>query len=173
MKKTNFLNLILCGLFLLFVLISYFLEYDQGQQSGREFFNIIVEMLKLLPPAFMLIGLFEVWISRETVIAHLGEKSGVKAYIFALLLAGITIGGLYVAFPIAQSLHKKGASLNVIFAYLGFAGVFRIPMNVFEISCLGLPFTLVRLMVTIPLFLFIGVVMGNILKKKNYSLKKM
>lgn len=141
-------------------------------ESGKEFAQIIWEMLKLLPPAFILIGLFEVWVSRETVITHLGENSGIKAYLLALLLAGITIGGLYVAFPIAQSLHKKGASLKVIFAYLGFAGVFRIPMNVFEISCMGLSFTAVRLAVTIPLFLLIGIVMGHILKKKNYKLKE-
>lgn len=171
MKNSKLLSFILVGIFLVFVLISLFLQYDKGLQSGQEFFNIILEMLKLLPPAFILIGLFEVWISKETVITHLGEESGFKAYILALLLAGITIGGLYVAFPIAQSLQKKGASLKVIFAYLGFVGVFRIPMNIFEISCMGLPFTLVRLIVTIPLFLLIGIVAGHILKNKNYKIQ--
>ncbi|RLC24925.1 MAG: hypothetical protein DRH21_04700, partial [Deltaproteobacteria bacterium] len=65
-----------------------------------------------------------------------------------------------------------GASLKIIFTYLGFVGVFRIPMTIFEISFLGLPFTLVRLMVTVPLFLLIGIFMGTILKKRGYKLKK-
>ncbi len=172
MKRSKLINFILAGTFLVFVALSFLLEYDKGVQSGKEFFKIIIEMLKLLPPAFILIGLFEVWVSRETVITHLGEEGGFKAYLLALLLAGITIGGLYVAFPISQSLYKKGASLKVIFAYLGFAGVFRIPMNVFEISCLGLPFTMTRLMVTIPMFLLIGIVMGHVLKKKSFSIKE-
>ena len=60
--------------------------------------------------------------------------------------------------------------MKIIFAYLGFTGVCRIPMTIFEISFLGLPFTIVRLMVTIPLFLLIGILMGGILKKKNYEL---
>lgn len=173
MKKPKILNFILIGLFIVFITTSFIIKYEQGIQSANEFFKIILEMLKLLPPAFILIGLFEVWISRDTVITHLGENSGAKSYFLAFLLAGISIGGLYVAFPIAQSLHKKGASLKVIFVYLGFVGIFRIPMTVFEISCLGLPFTLVRLAVTIPLFLLIGITMGYFLKKKNYSLKKM
>ena len=170
-KNSKLINFILAGIFLIFVAVSFIIEYDKGMQSGEAFFHIIIEMLKLLPPAFILIGLFEVWISRETVIEHLGETSGIKAYFLVLFLAGITIGGLYVAFPIAQSLYKKGASLRVIFAYLGFAGVFRIPMNVFEMSCLGLPFTLTRLAVTIPLFLLIGIVMGNVLKKRDFEIK--
>ena len=170
-KNSKLINFILAGVFLIFVAVSFIIEYDKGMQSGKAFFRIIIEMLKLLPPAFILIGLFEVWISRETVITHLGESSGVKSYILVLFLAGITIGGLYVAFPIAQSLYKKGASLRVIFAYLGFAGVFRIPMNVFEMSCLGLPFTLTRLAVTIPLFLLIGIVMGEVLKKRDFEIK--
>ena len=44
-------------------------------------------------------------------------------------------------------------------------------MTIFEISFLGLPFTIVRLLVTIPLFLLNGIVLGTILEKKNYKLK--
>ncbi len=169
-KKGELISIILFVLFIAFVTLSYITNYEDGERTGLAFVNVMWEMLKILPFAFILIGLFEAWIKKETVIKHLGEQSGIKGYFWVLLLAGFSVGGLFVAFPLAETLHKKGASLKVIFAYLGFAGTFRIPMTIFEISFLGLPFTTVRLLVTIPLFLLIGIVLGTILKNRNYKL---
>jgi len=170
MKKGELISIVLFVLAVTFVIFSYATNYEDGEKTGLAFINVMIEMLKILPFAFILIGLFEAWIKRETVIKHLGDKSGIKGYFLVLLLAGLSVGGLFVAFPLAETLHKKGASLKIIFAYLGFAGIFRIPMTIFEISFLGLPFPLVRLLVTIPLFLLIGIVLGTILKKRNYKL---
>jgi len=172
MKKSKILNLVLISIFFGFIGVSYFTNYEGGVKTANAFLSVLIEMLKILPCAFILIGLFEVWIKKETIIRHLGENCGIKGYLWILLLAGFSVGGLYVAFPLAETLNKKGASLKIIFTYLGFVGVFRIPMTIFEISFLGLPFTIVRLMVTIPLFLLIGIVFGTILKKRDYKLKE-
>lgn len=170
MKKGEIITFVLFAIFALFVGVSFLINYDGGEKTGIAFADVMIEMLKILPFAFILIGLFEAWIKRETVIKHLGDESGKRGYLLVLLLAGFTVGGLFVAFPLADTLYKKGASLKIIFAYLGFAGVFRIPMTIFEISFLGLPFTVVRLLVTIPLFLLVGIVMGKVLKARNYRL---
>ncbi|MCT4648222.1 MAG: permease [Carboxylicivirga sp.] len=172
MKKGKQINWFLIISFMVFAIVSYGLGYNEGKQSAMAFIEVMLEMLKILPCAFILIGLFEVWVKKETVVKHLGDDSGIKGYLWVLLLAGFSVGGLYVAFPLAETLHKKGASLKIIFSYLGFAGIVRIPMTIFEISFLGLPFTMVRLMVTIPLMLLIGIAMGSILKKRNYRLNK-
>ncbi len=173
MKNSKLINIILFLMFLLFVGISYVLDYPKGEESGHAFMSVLIEMLKILPCAFILIGLFEVWVKKETVINHLGDKSGIKGYLWVMLLAGFSVGGLFVAFPMAETLHKKGASLKVIFTYLGFAGIFRIPLTIFEISFLGLPFTITRLLSTAPLLLFVGIIMGNVLEKKGYRLNRM
>ncbi len=160
-------------LFLTFIGLSYFFDYEQGQQTGIAFSNVMFEMLKILPAAFILIGLFEVWIKKETVMKHLGDTSGIKGYLWIILLGGFSVGGLFVALPLAETLYKKGASLKIIFAYLGISGVVRVPMTIFEITFLGLPFTIARLLVTVPLFILIGIIMGIILKNKNFEFKTM
>ena len=171
MKKKQIINILLIVLFLIFIMVSYEIGFEKGKETGKAFFDVLMEMLKILPCAFVLIGLFEVWVDKETIIKHLGDSSGAKGYFWVMLLAGFSIGGLYVAFPLAETLHKKGASLKVVFAYLGFAGIFRIPMTIFELSFLGIPFTLVRLLVTAPLFLVTGIVMGTILKKSGFEIR--
>lgn len=127
-------------------------------------------MLKILPGAFILIGLFEVWVKRETIEKHFGEESGVRGYIWAILLSGTTVGGLYVAFPVAYSLYSKGAKLSVIFTYIGAAAICRVPMAIFETSFLGIKFTAIRWLVSIPLVIVTSMMLGNYLTKRNYKL---
>lgn len=170
MKRSKIINISLTTLFIAFVIVSFFIDYENGKETGVAFFNILWEMIKILPAAFILLGLFETWIKQETIIRHLGPNCGVRGYLWIILLAGFSIGGLFVAFPIAESLYKKGASLKIIFSYLGFAGIFRIPLTIFEISFLGLPFTITRLLATAPLLLLIGILMGGALERRGYKL---
>jgi len=158
--------------FLISIAISISLESATGTACGLAFWDVFIEMMKILPFAFILIALIEVWVSDKVIIKHLGKNSGYMAYLWALLLAGISVGGIFVGLPLAQSLQKKGASLSVIFAYLGFVGVVRIPMTIFEITFLGLPFTFARLAVAIPAFLLIGIIWGKYLGKRNYTLNQ-
>lgn len=168
MKKFVKISLIL--LYFLFIGISFILNFTVGEAIGKNFLNFTFSMLKIVPVAFILIGLFEVWIKRETIEKHLGENSSWLGYFWAILLSGTTVGGLYVAFPIAAVLHEKGAKLSVIFTYIGAAAVCRIPIAIFEASFLGLKFTFIRLLVSLPLIIISAVVIGNILTKKNYKI---
>ena len=127
-------------------------------------------MLKILPCAFILIGLFEVWVKRGTVEKHLGKESGIRGYLWGVLLAGTTVGGVYVAFPVAYSLYRKGARLSVIFTYIGASALCRIPMSIFEASFLGIKFTLIRLFVSLPLVIVSSMLLGKYLSKRSYKI---
>ncbi len=87
-----------------------------------------------------------------------------------MLLAGTTVGGLYVAFPVAYSLYSKGAKLSVIFTYLGAAAICRVPMTIFEASFMGIKFTAIRLLVSLPLVIVTSVLLGDYLTKRNYKI---
>jgi len=114
--------------------------------------------------------LFEVWVKKEKVEKHLGRESGFIAYIWVILLAGTTVGGLYVAFPVAYSLYHKGAKLSVVFTYVGAAAICRIPIVIFEASFMGIKFSLIRLFVSIPLVIVSSIWLGNYLGKRNYQI---
>ena len=69
----------------------------------------------------------------------------------------------------AASLAKKGAQLSVVLAYLGFAGVCRIPMVMFEASFMGWTFTAVRMAVSIPLIIVTSQLLGRVLEQRGYQ----
>ena len=158
------------AIYFVFILSSFVIGFKPGKQIGHNFISFSVEMLKLLPCAFILIGLFEVWVKKESVEKHLGKDSGMLSYIWIIFLAGTTIGGLYVAFPVAYSLFKKGAKLSIIFTYIGASAICRVPMTIFEASFMGIKFSLIRLIVSIPLVILSSIWLGNYLEKKNYRI---
>ena len=170
MKRNDIIRIIGISGYFLFLIISLALGFNPGKEIGYNFGSFSLDMLKILPGAFILIGLFEVWVKRETIEKHFGEESGVRGYIWAILLSGTTVGGLYVAFPVAYSLYSKGAKLSVIFTYIGAAAICRVPMAIFEASFLGIKFTAIRWLVSLPLVIVTSMLLGNYLTKRNYEL---
>jgi len=171
MKQQNkHIKTLVITIYFAFIIGSFVIGFKPGKQIGHNFITFSIEMLKILPCAFIMIGLFEVWVKKESVEKHLGKGSSVLGYIWVILLAGTTVGGLYVAFPVAYSLFKKGAKLSIIFTYIGASAICRIPMTIFESSFMGIKFSLIRLIVSIPLVILSSVWLGNYLEKKNYRI---
>lgn len=159
-------------LYISFVSLSFIYGYRPGKQIGQNFATFAIEMIKLLPFVFILIGLFDVWVKKEFVEKHLGKNSNPLSYLWAILLAGPIAGGLIAAFPVAYSLYQKGAKMSVIFTFISAAAVCRIPMTLFEASFLGIKFTLIRLLVSIPLVVITSIALGTFLEKKDYKIMK-
>ena len=170
MKRNRVIRIAILSGYAIFIALSWIIGYDAGQEVSENFASFALDMLKIVPCAFILIGLFEVWIKRETVERHLGEESGIKGYLWGILMAGTTVGGVYIAFPIAYSLHSKGAKLGVIFTYIGASAICRIPMGVFEASFLGIKFTAVRLLISLPLVITTSKILGDYLTRRKYKL---
>ena len=62
------------------------------------------EILAIVPPVMILMGLFDVWTPRELVENHLGPGAGPRGIALALLLVTAAAGPLYAAFPLAVAL---------------------------------------------------------------------
>jgi len=168
-KKKNFTRAYIgiAGLFAVFVAVSYIADYPSGIQIAENSWQFLRSMLLLFPAAFILIGLFEVWIDRSVVERHLGSESGLLGYFWVILLAATVLAPMIVALPIAHSLSKKGAKLQLMIAFISASTICRIPMTIFEASYLGIPFSVVRLLVSLPLVIIFSEVIGRIFSKSK------
>ena len=158
------------GIFLIIIALSYAMNFEIGMEVGSNFWIFAWDMLRILPPAFLLIGIFEVWAKRETIENSFGGVSGPKRYIYGILLAATTVGGTFVAFPVANALYHKGADYNSIFTYVTAASLVMIPMSIMEASILGIRFTLIRLGVSLPLVILSAALLGEYFKRRKYIL---
>lgn len=118
--------------------------YPQGVLTFEMTLLNIKEMLLVLPPIFILLGLMDVWVKREQVIQLMGDSSGILGKFLAFLLGSLAAGPLYAAFPIAVLMLQKGVSLKNMSIFLGSWSTLKIPLLLFELANLGVMFTLVR-----------------------------
>jgi uncharacterized membrane protein YraQ (UPF0718 family) len=150
-------------IFILFLLVSQVIGFEMGKVITDNFLIFARDMLLILPPAFIIIGLFEVWVSREKIENSFGSASGFKRYIYAILLAATTVGGTFVAFPVANSLYHKGADYSSIFTYITSASLVMIPMAIMEATIIGLEFTMLRIGLSLPLVVISSIILNKIL----------
>lgn len=115
-----------------------------GQKIGQSTLYNFKEMLLVIPPVFVLLGLMDVWVPRETMIRFMGEGSGILGVALAIGLGSAAAGPLYGAFPIAVMMMAKGASLRNSYIFLGAWSTLKIPMFLFETAALGPVWSLTR-----------------------------
>jgi len=125
----------------------------------------LLEMLSVLPPILILIGLFQAWLPRRTVEKAMGGSSGLKGILMAIFVGTAAMGPLYAAFPLGVSLLEKGANLFNTAIFLCVWASIKIPMILFEIKFLGADFAFLRLALTIPSILAISSLLNLILKR--------
>lgn len=141
---------------LLLIGASYFIRASVAFDAIDKSLLSLKEMVLIMPPIFILIGLLDVWVSKETLSKYMGEKSGILGAFLAFVLGAISVGPLYGAFPIAAVLLKKGAKLFHVIVFLGAWSTTKIPMFLFEIASLGPTFALARMAINIPGILLIS-----------------
>ncbi len=168
----NTRNYIIFSLFLGFALVSWIVNFEFGITVWDNFLIFATDMVLILPPAFILIGLFDVWAKNESIEKHFGQTNNPLRFIYSILLASTTVGGTFVAFPLANSLYHKGAKYSSVFTYVTAASLFMIPMTIMEATMLGLTFTLTRLLSSIPFIIGGAIILEKYFEKTKYKLPK-
>ncbi|OIK15061.1 permease [Bacillus sp. MUM 13] len=163
LKKYRFFFILLSGL-LLIAILNQSIAIKAVQLTG----NSMIDMLFLLPPIFILVGLLDQWVKKETLIRYMGEKSGIYGIFFSLFLATVAAGPLYIAFPIAVLLLKKGASVRYLVFFLGAWSTVKLPVLIYEFTSFGPEFTLIHICFGLMFYYVTG-----LLFEKYYDQKKL
>jgi uncharacterized membrane protein YraQ (UPF0718 family) len=160
---------ILIAAYAIFTLVAFITDFNPGEAIFSNFSQTFIEMITFVPFIFIIVGLFDVWVPKEKIERHIGKGSGIRGIVLVTLLAMLQAGPLYAAFPVAYMLYKKGASTRNIFIYLGVFSAMKVPLLGIEIGYLGLKFSLVRTLISLPLFIAIGYFMERYLRDKHFE----
>lgn len=123
------------------------------------------EMFFILPPIFILLGLLDIWVPRETMVKYMGEDSGLKGVFLAFFIGSAAAGPLYGAFPVAAVFMKKGVKFSNILIFIGAWSTTKIPMFLFEVASMGRVFAITRLLINIPGIIIIAKVLTALMKE--------
>ena len=145
------------------VLLSIFPDRQEGViTTSWEFF---VEMISILPAVMVLIGIFAVFVPKDLVVRYLGRDAGIKGIFLAIIMGALPTGPLYIAFPIASTLLKKGARISNVIVFLSAWSCIKIPQELVELEFLGFRFMLARLTLTVIFVIVMGMVIERIVER--------
>lgn len=126
-----------------------------------------MQMIQVLPPIMILLGLMDVWISRERVVKYMGENSGLLGILLAIIIGSIGAGPMYAAFPFTSVLLKKGVKFTNVIIFMNAWCVTKIPTVLFEITSLGYRFTLLRLAINVPGIIIMGYLVERLMGREE------
>jgi uncharacterized membrane protein YraQ (UPF0718 family) len=169
-KRKELLRSYLLFTAVLAVVVTLLLIFPGRRQTAVETsLDYLLEMIMILPGVMVLMGLFAVFISKEQVVAWLGKSSGIRGLFIALVLGSLPTGPLYVAFPLAAILLKKGARVSNIIVFLSAWACIKIPQELVELQFLGLEFMALRLGLTIVFVFIMGIAMEKIMERTEQT----
>lgn len=135
---------------------------DLAQVSTLTSLRFLGNVAILLPTILVLMGLFDVWVPRKVVERNMGPSSGLRGMLLAILLGTASAGPIFAAYPIALSLQRMGARMANISIFLGAWAAIKIPMILLESQFVGGRFALVRLALTLPGIIGMGLLMERL-----------
>jgi uncharacterized membrane protein YraQ (UPF0718 family) len=159
-KKNKFLVLSI----ILLITIS-FIDIKLTYTAFENTWGQIISMLMIVPPIFVLIGLFDVWVDRETVIKLMGENSGFKGLALAFFLGAFSAGPTLAAFPLALIMIKKGARYSNVLFFLMVWSSLKLPIVFYQITTIGLKFSSIINLTMLVVFIFGALISEKLFKK--------
>lgn len=131
--------------------------------------QFLLEMLQIVPVVFVLTGLIAIWVPPTVILQHFGDNSGWRGRGLSLLIGAFSAGPIYAAFPFAQTLLQKGASLSNVVIVISAWAVIKVPLVLAETRFLGLQFALTRYLLSVPAVLCIGLLTESLVGKVAVS----
>jgi len=144
--------------------ISFFKEKQKTKEALKATFKIFYVVLPVLIFVFVLMGLIEAYISRETIVSILGQKSGILGILYAEIVGSVALFMPPAVFPFGGYLLKNGASYGSIAGFVFTAILIGITTLPLEFKLLGKRFTIFRNIFTFVLAFFIALLMEVILR---------
>lgn len=151
------------------ILLSFY--PDNREAVGSTAWDYFVELMMVLPAVMVILGIFGVFVPNDTVAKYLGKHSGAKGMVLALFIGMIPTGPLYIAFPIAAAMLKKGASISKIIVFLSAWACIKLPQEMVELQFLGPEFMLLRLTLTIIFVILMGILIEKVIEWKETGKK--
>ena len=149
------------------ILVTYIFSIETGLKAIDTVWISFKEMITILPPIFVLMGLLDEWVPKDVMSKYMGEGSGLKGVLISIFIGSAAAGPLYGAFPVAAVFMKKGVKLTNIFIFIGAWSTTKIPMFLFELSSMGSKFAITRLIISIPGIFIISYLLNYLLNEKD------
>lgn len=154
-------GLALIGLTIFFYIFLFFKNNNKKlKRSVKKGVKQFIKNSIRLFAVFLIIGLLQSFLSKESVANFLLNFQGFKGIIFGELTGAIMMGPVASGYPIGKYLLENGASVSLISAFLLSWVLIGIVSITIEFKELGVKFAISRNILTLIFIILISILMG-------------
>lgn len=106
---------------------------------------MLVQILPLLVMAFLVAGMVQMLLPRETVSRWIGAESGLRGILLGSAIGSFAPGGPYISMPIAAGMLRAGASIGTMVSFITAWSLLAFTRLPIEFGIMGWKFVLIRL----------------------------
>jgi len=153
---------------LLVVLMLHFGVHIIDPTFSTESLDYFVKVSYKLLPAFglmfLLLWLFNLFVIPRQVSHYLGLHSGLNGWIFAIAAGIVSMGSMYLWYPMLQDLKAKGMRTSLLASFL-YSRAIKIPMLPFMVHYFGSLYTVLFVFNIVLFSVASGLMMERIIMK--------
>ncbi len=138
------------------MLLSYFKDKNKTKKALITTGKIALNVLPVLFFIFILMGVIQLFVTKELVAKLLGTESGIWGILIGEIVGAVALIEPAAVFPFSGSLISKGATYGVIYAFVSTAVLIGIATLPAEITFMGKKFTVVRNILSFVLIFLIA-----------------
>ena len=152
--------------FFLIVVIIYIIVFFVKREAIMPSLIFFIFIIKKIIPVFILIFALLVimdWaIKPEKITKHLGKGAGIKGWLYSITGGILSVGPIYMWYPLLNEMQKKGASNGYIAVFLYNRAVKPALLPLF-IYYFGLSYVIIFTFVTIAASILQGIIVDKIM----------
>ena len=154
------------GGMVLIYFIVYFFQPSLVWKSAIETLSTFVDLIPILVLVFVVMLIVNIYFNDDKISKHLGEDSGWKGWLYAIIAGILVSGPPYILFPLFGELKEKGMK-NSLIAVFFFNKNVKIPFIPVMIYYFGTAFTIVLSVYIILFSIPNGYLVGKFVKKNS------
>ncbi|HMB17357.1 MAG TPA: permease [Candidatus Paceibacterota bacterium] len=166
-KNKEIPNGIIFFLLVIFVYLGFlFINPSLISESFEVFFDLLIKIAPVLIFVFALMFGFNLFIKPKTVQKYLGQERGFTGWLVSIVGGIISMGAIYMWYPLLADLRKKGMSDAFIVAFLYNRSI-KLPLLPFLVYYFGFNFTVILTVLMILFSIINGFLVDKIINKKS------
>ncbi|MEA2092813.1 MAG: hypothetical protein U9P61_02490 [Patescibacteria group bacterium] len=161
--------------FITIVLFSYLILFLTNNtlfnKSLEQFFSIVKEITPLFIIVFVLMFVFNLFLTEKRVAKILGESAGAKGWLISIIGGILSMGPVYIWYPLLSDLQKKGMKNSFIVTFL-YNRAIKLPLLPMMAYYFGVLFAVVLTSYMIIFSIINGLLVNKFLKYENSNSSK-
>ena len=153
------------ALSILMLLIAITTNHEKGTQALHYLLHLLTTILPILGIVFTLMVLVNFFLKTSALIKYMGKDSGLKGWVIAVVSGILSVGAIYMWFPVLKEMIDKGVKHGLIAVFLYNRGIKLQWMPVLALY-FSVKFIIVLTLVMLLASLLQGVIIEKIFCKK-------